>query len=330
MVRFEDLRRPAATGLAILAVAAAYYTTGRLGLLAEVVVGGAHITPLWPPTGVALACLLILGLRIWPGIALGAFLVVVAIGSLTLTPSSLAITAGNTAGPLAACLLLRRVGFRTELDRLKDGLALVFLGAAGMLVSSGTGAVTLLLDGGLPPHGFWAAWSAWWTGDVMGVVVITPLLLSLRMARPAWGAVPHAWAEQVVLLAATAVVAVVVTRSSLDLLFLVFPLLIWAALRFQLAATAPCVLVLSVLAVVAATGHHGPFKDHGILGIMVTLQALNGAAALTTLLLAAVVAQRENTYQKIEQACAALSEVVAHLSPTQPRSSPPGSAEETT
>lgn len=291
-----------------------YFATGRLGLLEEVVISHAHITPLWPPTGVALAGLLLLGVRIWPGIALGAASVVASFGPPA--PSTLAFSAGNTAAALGAYALLRRVGFRIELDRLRDGLALVFLGAfAGTLISSGVGAGTLLLDGALPANGFWEAWSAWWTGDAMGVLVVTPLLLSLHAARRSGGLEPAAWAEPAALLAATAAVTAASTRTSLDLVFLVFPLLVWAVLRTRLVGAAPCVLALSVFSVVAARGRHGPFAHRDIVATMVGLQALNGAAALTTLLLAAVVAERENTLRGIAQTCAALTDVVAQLTP---------------
>ncbi len=309
----EGVRRVGGAGVRILVVAVAYFVAGRLGLLEQVVVAGAKVTPLWPPTGIAVTCLLLLGLRIWPGIALGAFLVIVSIGPAD--PASVGIVAGNTLAPVCAWLMLRRAGFRIEMDRLRDGLALVFLGAlTGMLISATVGTGTLVLSG-LPVSGFWGTWSAWWTGDAMGVLVVTPLLLVLRTARLPRDTDLYEWAEPVALVVGTAVATLVVSRSSLDLLFLVFPLLIWAALRFQLAGAAPCVLLVSVITVLAATDHAGPFSHHGLFATMVTLQALNGSAALSTLLLAAVVAERRSTYRKIEQACIGLAEVVARLAP---------------
>lgn len=116
-------------------------------MLRELVRG--QVTPLWPPTGIALTALLLLGPRVWPGIALGAFLVNVSLGP---SPAVvLAIVAGNTLGPLLAYRLLRRAGFRVELDRLRDAVALVFLGAlTGMLVSATIGSGALVLSGALP------------------------------------------------------------------------------------------------------------------------------------------------------------------------------------
>ncbi|MFJ9076513.1 MASE1 domain-containing protein [Streptomyces sp. NPDC102278] len=297
--------------MSILAVALAYYLGGRVGLLQRVVLAGAQVTPLWLPTGIAVAALLWLGPRIWPGIALGTFCVMQTLGPFE--PVGLAIVAGNTLAPLCAYALLRRVGFRTEMDRLRDGLALVFLGGLlPMLISATVGAGVLALSGSLPASGFWPVWSSWWAGDAMGVLVVTPVLLVLprfRLTSDLYRAAEGA------ALAVTAVAATLAaTRSSLSLLFLVFPLLIWAAVRFQLPGAAPCSLLISVLAIAAATDRAGPFEDHSLFEIMVNLMALNGSAALTALLLSAMVTEQQNVRRKIEQACVDLAELVARLS----------------
>ncbi|MEW2137530.1 MASE1 domain-containing protein [Streptomyces sp. NPDC005409] len=312
MVRTEPWRRLPAVVLLILAVALAYYATGRLGLRQRVVVDGAEVTPLWLPTGIAVASLLWLGLRIWPGIALGTYLAIERISEFSV--SGLGIIAGNTLAPVCAYLMLRRAGFRVEVDRLRDALALVFLGGLlPMLISATAGTSTLVLTGDLPWSRFWPVWSAWWAGDAMGVLVLTPLLLVLRRARmPRDG---YRGVEAAALVVTSVVVTLVATRSSLSVLFLVFPLLIWAAVRFQHAGSAPCALLVSVLAISAATDHTGPFADHSLLEVMVNLQALNGAAALTGLLLSALVTEQNNIRLRIEQVCEDLAELVDHLAP---------------
>jgi integral membrane sensor domain MASE1 len=312
-VRTAEIGRYGSAALRILAVAAVYYGSARLGLLQQLVRG--QVTPLWPPTGVALAGLLFFGPRVWPGIALGAFLVNVFLG-----PSAVAvlfITAGNTLAPVCAYLMLRRVGFRDRLDRLRDGLALIFLGAlAGMLVSSTVGSTVLVLSGALDRSDFWPAWSVWWTGDAMGILLVTPFLLLLRRARWPMLTPPARWIEAVALLAVTAVATVLATNTgSSSLLFLVFPCLIWAAFRFQLAGAAPCALGVSTLAIHAAAVESGPFAGEDLFSRMVTLQAFNGATALTALLLAAVITERNETHQEIERVCARLAEMVAHIEP---------------
>lgn len=312
VVRTVEWRRPSEALLRILGVAVAYYVTGRLGLLRQVSVEGAIVTPLWLPTGIAVACLLWFGPRIWPGIALGTYLAIERISAFHLL--DLGIIAGNTLAPLCAYALLRRAAFRPELDRLRDGLALVFLGGlVPMLISATAGTSTLVLTGNLPTSSFWPVWSAWWAGDTMGVLLVTPLLLVLRRAHLPRD--PYRAAEAAALMAAAVAVTVVATRSSLSLLFLVFPLLIWAAVRFRLAGSAPCALLVSVMAITAATDRSGPFAHYALFEVMVNLQAFNGTAALTALLLAALVTEQDNVRMKIEEVCEDLAEVVARLAP---------------
>lgn len=311
VARYERLRRGGVTALEICAVAALYYGFGRLGLLQQLVRG--QVTPLWPSTGIAMAALLLLGPRIWPGIALGAFLINIALGPTL--PAVLVIVAGNTLAPLCSYLLLRRTGFRTEMDRLRDALALVFLGAfTGMLVSATIGSSTLLVAGALSGGDFWPTWSVWWTGDAMGVLLVAPVLLVLRSARPPNDVPPARWMEAALLLAATACVGYLQTGGA-PLLFLGFPVLIWAAFRFQRAAAAPCALALSTLAIVAAGERSGPFAGHDLLTDMITLQAFNGSIALTALLLGAAVSERIQTQKDIEEACSQLAEMVARIEP---------------
>ncbi|MYX06099.1 hypothetical protein GTW98_04635 [Streptomyces sp. SID8375] len=318
MVRTEELRRLAPAALTILVFAGVYYGTAQIGLLEQVVIAGARVTPLWPPTGISLSCLLLLGLWTWPGIALGTLLVVASLSPLDV--SVLGIMAGNTLAPVCAYLMLRRVGFHTELDRLRDGVALVALGAfAGMLISATVGSGTLLLSGALPAGGFWRTWAAWWVGDAMGILVVTPLVLACRKVRWPQGVPAYRWAEATALLVASVAVSLVAVTSELSLLFLVFPLIVWAALRFQLAGAAPCVLLVSVLAIMAATRRTGPFEGQSLLEAMVNLQALNTSAALTALLLAAIVTEQNSIRRKIEQACRELAEVVDRLAPGESR-----------
>ncbi|MEV6289597.1 MASE1 domain-containing protein [Streptomyces sp. NPDC051896] len=309
VARHRDLRLSGTAALEVCAIAALYYGSARLGLLQQLVRG--QVTPLWPPSGIAVASLLLRGPRVWPGIALGAFLVNIALGPSL--PAVLAIAAGNTVAPVCSYLLLRRTGFHAELDRLRDALALIFLGAfTGMLVSATTGSGTLFLAGALSPRDFWPTWSVWWTGDAMGVLVVTPVLLVLRSARPPKHVRPARWAEALLLVAATAVVGLLVT-SHVPLLFVGFPLLIWAAFRFQLAGAAPCALAVSIFAVIAGGERSGPFAGQDLLTKMITLQAFNGSAALTALLLSAVVSERNQAQREIARACGQLATMAARI-----------------
>nr|WP_237529047.1 MASE1 domain-containing protein [Streptomyces sp. SID5469] len=176
---------------------------------------------MWPPTGIALASPLLGGPRVWPGIALGALLVNVSLGPSVW--AVLVIVSGNTLAPVCSYILLRRTGFRLELDRSRDALALIFLGAfTGMLVSATTGSGTLAHAGVLSADQFWPTWSVWCTGDAMGVLVVTPVLLVLRSAHRPKDAPPTRWVEGLLLLAATSYIGFLETGST-PLRFLGFP-----------------------------------------------------------------------------------------------------------
>ncbi|CAL9362039.1 hypothetical protein SUDANB120_00687 [Streptomyces sp. enrichment culture] len=312
MVRTVEWRALVADVLRILAVAVAYYATGQAGLLLSIVVEGAMVTPLWPPTGIALAALLWFGLRAWPGITLGAYMNIEHLASFE--PGDAGLLLGNTLAPVCAYLLLRRSGFRTQMDRLRDALALVFLaGLPAMLISATIGCGMLVATGDLPPSEFWPVWAAWWAGDAMGVLLVTPVLLVLpHVTLPADA---YRAAEALALLVTCGLVTTVACRSELSVLFLVFPMLIWAGVRFQHVGGAPCALLVSVIAISAAIDQAGPFAGHTLFDIMVNLQALNGSAALTVLLLSALVTEQNNIRLRIEQVCEDLAEVVERLAP---------------
>ncbi|MFI7386189.1 MASE1 domain-containing protein [Streptomyces sp. NPDC049813] len=295
--------------LKALAVALCYYVAGRLGLLGRLVVEGVVVTPIWPPTGVAVVALLVYGLRVWPGIALGSFLVIASLTTPRLT--TLVTVFGSVAGPLCAALLLRRTGFRLDISRLRDGLALVLSGLTAMLIGPTVGVGMQVLTGDLETGDFWSVWLAWWVGDAMGVLLVTPLLLVAMGAvgRPR----RNGWTELVCLVLAAAVLVPVAAISRLSLLYVVFPLLIWAALRFQLAGSMLCALFASVLTSFEANARQGAFEHLSAVEIMVKLQAFNGAAALTALLLSAMVAEARATRRSVENACNELAEVLEHL-----------------
>jgi integral membrane sensor domain MASE1 len=146
----------------------------------------------------------------------------------------------------------------------------------------------------------------------MGVLVVVPFLLALRTDRLR-DLRPARWLELAALFAGTLAVAAVVTSSPYDLLFLAFPPLIWAALRFGHTGAAPCVLIVAMAAAVAAARGYGPFAHHGVLGRLVVLQTFNSAAALTSLLLASMVSERDSAQRAIDRVAADLTRMTVDL-----------------
>src|SRR6267378_746193 len=160
----------------LVLVAVAYWVAARLSLNLALVHG--QVTPLWPPTGIALVAILVLGRGVAPGIGLAAFAVNLPLGPSPLGAAFIAV--GNTLAPLLSAELLARAGFRRELDRMRDAVVLIVLGAlVGMMVSATVGTLVLVLSGAVPATRLAATWAVWWTGDAMGVLLVAPFLLNL-------------------------------------------------------------------------------------------------------------------------------------------------------
>jgi PAS domain S-box-containing protein len=283
----------------------AYYVAAQVSLLLALV--EENITPLWPPTGIALVGFLVLGRRCWPGIAIAAVAVNLPISA---TPLAAAATAaGNTLAPVVAATLLLRTGFRPRLDRSRDALGIVFLAALlSMLISATIGAGALVVSGAIPEAQFPAAWSVWWAGDAMGVLVVAPFLLTVPSFRdhPLGGRI----VEAVALLVALVSVSLLALTSEIQIMFVVLPLLGWAAWRFQQQGAAPAALLVSVLATWAAVEERGPFAGSTLLDKMLTLQVFNATVAFTSLFFAAIVSERMRSREALERAAAELEDRV--------------------
>ena len=295
--------RPWSHVAGVLLVAVAYYTAAKLGLRLALV--GKNITPFWPPTGIAVVAFLLLGRSVWPGVALAALVVNLPITTGVLPAAATA--AGNTLAPLVAATLLAKVGFRPQIDRLRDATAIVFVGALlSMSISASVGTGVLVASGALPADELPGSWAVWWAGDAMGVLVVTPFVLSLvqpwrRPGRPRW---KHL--EAAALFALIATVSVVAIGADPHLMFLVIPLLGWAAWRFQQRGAAPAALLVVVVASWAAAKGVGPFGAGTMLEKMLTLQAFNATVAFCSFFFAAVVTERMQAHQALERAAAGL------------------------
>ncbi len=272
----------------VVGVGVAYYVAARVGLQLALV--ERNVTPLWPPTGIALVSFLVFGKRVWPGVALAAFVVNVPISAGV--PAALVTAAGNTAAPLVAASLLERVDFHTAIDRHRDAIAIVLLAALlGMAISATVGTAVLVGEHTIPPSSALTTWAVWWTGDAMGVLVVAPFLLSLLL----WGRSPLRWGrviEAAALFALLLVVCIGVTRTDLRLLFVILPLVGWAAWRFQLRGAAPAALLVIGIATWTAAHGVGPFAHGALFDQMLRLQAFNATVALASLFFAALVTER--------------------------------------
>ncbi|HNK30664.1 MAG TPA: CHASE domain-containing protein [Plasticicumulans sp.] len=178
-------------GRAIVLMAIAYFVLARLGLLLAIPPG--YATAIWPPSGIALAGVLLYGARVAPGIWLGSFVAnAVTAADLSGLPALLhslllpaVIGCGAMLQALFGAWLIRRwVGFPGPLQREREIIAFLLLGGpVGCLLSASIGASALVLAGVVAAHAWAFTWWNWWVGDSIGVLVVTPLVL-VALGRP--------------------------------------------------------------------------------------------------------------------------------------------------
>ncbi len=286
----------------IVILATGYSLTGIVGLSLAIPPG--YATAVWPPSGIALAALLLWGLRVWPGIWLGSFLVNVAValttGNADVNATSLGIAAsiaiGSTVQSLIAAFALQRwVGVATLFESGSGTLSFAGITAASCLIASSWGAVTLLFAGVVDTSNYLDSWQTWWLGDMIGILVFAPVFLTWRQSLEV-GRRPWRLAEMFVTFALLALSTTIVFAAPLPALgpaspitFLPLPILVWIACRFRPSAVALAVCLVSVIAIGATANGVGPFGDEKTHESLLLLQAFIGLTAVMALTLTATV-----------------------------------------
>ena len=273
-------------------LAAVYAGAAWLGLQIHAVNGFASLV--WPATGIALAALLSGGSRYWPAIAAGAFAANLLAGAPLAAAAGIAV--GNTLEAIFGAWALSRIpGFDSSLRRVTDVVGFIVLaGVFGTMISATVGTTSLLLTGTLRAAGFSITWRDWWLGDLVGALVVAPLLLTLRSG-------PRRRDAKTLLETAALVLSVV--GASLFLFYessdlsvsLLSPLLVWAALRFERRGAARATFVISAIAVMATMQGLGPFARAGVEEDLFALQSFMALTAGTFLVLGAAVAERRRS-----------------------------------
>ena len=287
-------------------MAGAYYGSAELSLDLSLV--GRSVTPLWPPTGVALVALFGGGYRLWPAISLAAFAVNLPISPSALTAAGIAV--GNTAAPLVAAFILIRARFNSELEQPKDALALVLAGTASTTLSATGGTLALVVSGAATTNHFGATWLVWWTGDAMGMLLVAPFLWSSWRVRriPGWPRLAEAAG-----LSGLLVGAVVLAGSvSAPVLVVALPPLILIAWRFEQRGAAPAALLASVVLTLAVVHKRGPFAHMSLADAMASLQSFNAVVATTALFFSSAVAERGRALARLGEIARVAQQAIVH------------------
>jgi signal transduction histidine kinase len=224
---------------------------------------------------------------VWPGIVIGDLLVA---DFSSPWGTVLGETLGNTLEVVVAAMLFRWLaGRRIALERVWDVLALVGCAAIGTLISATFGVVSLRLGDVIKASEFGSVFRTWWLADFSGALVFAPLVL-VWAARRSWRMPRLQLAEAALLLAL--LIVLVEVPSQPDVPYIVFPILIWAALRFGPVGAATTLAIVSSLTVWNTAHGSGPFVRATLTHSLLASQLFVAVAALTSLVLAAVTAER--------------------------------------
>ncbi|MGZ3333053.1 MAG: MASE1 domain-containing protein [Gemmatimonadaceae bacterium] len=291
-------------------LAAVYLLAGRIGFMVSAV--DPIVSSVWPPSGIALAAMLLMGPRFWPGIVIGGFILNLT-GTIAPIPA-LVIAVGNTLEALLAARLLTSVGFRPSMERLRDVLALVVLGAiASPPVSATVGVIVLALVRGAAGFPDWTIWATWFSGDALGIVLVTPLILTWAAGPPLRVSKRDVF-EASLLAVLVIACSVVLWRAPVSYVYAIFPLTIWAALRFGVRGGAAASLVVSAIAVGYTVSGVGPFATSTPVNNLFSLQTFIGVLALTNLIIAAVIAERRTVESALQRSRQQHQDIVNYAS----------------
>lgn len=287
-------------------VAIAYFLGGRLA----VAIPGVELlgSSIWPPAGIAQAALLLIGIRYWPGVALGTFFFEL----LRIKPSlSLALQAafGSTLQAVFAVALLNYLGFNISFNRLRDVINFIIISAIiSTQINSSLGPLRMCLGGLFECNKYWEIRWHWFLGDAMGILIFTPLILILFQIKPKikyrasnQKKLYKNWLTSIVLSILLITVSWVVFTARNEaaiarypLEYLPFPFIIWAAIQWAQPGAVFASFLISCIAIWGAVNGGGPFiaKGDNINQAILFLQAFLSVITTTSLLLAATVAER--------------------------------------
>src|SRR6184192_1249748 len=293
------------SGLLLIGILAViYFIAGKLGLMLASL--HASASPVWPPAGIALAALLLLGYRAWPAIFVGAFLVNVTTAGNFAT--SFAIATGNTLEALAGAWLVNRfAGSRNVFERPQGVFKFALAAGISTIISPAFGVTSLGAAGFADWANYGAIWLTWWLGDATGDLVFTPLVLLWSAAsKRRWN--KREAAEVGALLLLLVLLSGIVfggwleiSARSYPVAFICGPVVIWTAFRFTQRETATGIFILSAIAVWGTLHGFGPFLRETENQSLLALQWWIAVLTITAMALSAGMAERRRIEEELQQ-----------------------------
>jgi diguanylate cyclase (GGDEF)-like protein len=285
--------RPGRSLFTLATIGVGYFLAAKLGLRLAFLHPSA--SPVWPATGIALGALLVWGTRVWPAIWAAAFAAnLTTAGSLA---TSLGIATGNAGEALCGAFLVNRfAGGRDAMDGSWNMFKFAVLAAGFSTTISATVGVTSLRAGGfVRPGTEGAVWMTWWLGDVVGALMVAPLVLLWSADwRLRWSALQAAEAALILVAVVTAGLLMFGGLTPpYPVTFLCLPVLLWPAFRLGTREAATSAAILAAIAVMGTLRGSGSFARESPNESLLLLQSFMGVSSLTALAVAGVVTERK-------------------------------------
>ena len=290
----------------VAAIAVLYVLAARAGLGLDAVSGFAALV--WPPTGIALAAVLLGGRRLWPGIFIGALVANILTGAPTLAAAGIAT--GNTLEAVVGAYALKRVtGFRPALDGLRAVFALIALAAMlSTMISATIGVASLRFAGLVSADKLGETWRTWWVGDAIGALLVAPAIL-VWASGPRSRLSPRRLVEAAVLALGVIVASFIIFVAPITpdggpvgKAYVFFPLLMWAAIRFGQRGAVTATVVVSAIAVAGTVLWQDPSTRPTLHESLLAVQTFMGITAATFLVLGASISERERSREQLREA----------------------------
>src|SRR5438876_9116634 len=272
-----------------------YFIAGKFGLMLASL--HASASPVWPPAGIALAALLVLGYRAWPAIFIGAFLVNVTTAGNVAT--SLAVASGNTLEAVCGAWLVNRfAGGTTVFDRPQGVVKFALAAVVSTVIGPAFGVTSLALGGFADWANFAAIWMTWWLGDTTGDLLIAPLIILWSIpSKRRWNRREAVEVGILLLLLFVLSEAVfcgwlTISARNYPIAFISLPIVIWTAFRFTQRETATGIFILSAIAIWGTMHGFGPFVGETENQSLLALQSWTAVLTITAMALSAGMAER--------------------------------------
>jgi len=282
-----------------------YFLTAKLGLSFYALHGFA--TTLWPLSGIALAFLIIYGYSLWPGITIAAFAINLMTGSSPFVALGIAI--GNTLEALLATYLLcKYVNLYRCFERLPDTLRFIgIVTIVGATTSATIGVTSIWLGDVIDLYQAPATWFAWWIGNSVSALIMTPFLLTCLVPTRTWNKDSLSWLEIMAgysfLIISNLIIfwyPVVQLKTSLVLYLILFPL-IWSGIRFGSRGMTSSILITSIIAVWSTIYGRGPFIINPINDGFLYMQIFLGTISVIFLIFLSIVKERRLFMLKLKE-----------------------------